>query len=302
MTWKTLKTAAVLAGVVVGIGVCPFVARASDAPPDDKKKAAEAAKANQVEGTLAAVDVSRNSIRVVSTFKDPNTGQKSEMDRTFPVAADAKIFLTDPNKEKTKGAVVKLADLKDGMRVVVLLSEDKKTATEIRATVKDTSVTAGLKSVDAEKRMLTVATKDKQSGQQGAQSYAVAADATVVFLGHEKKGETPGKLSDLKEGMGVTLRMSEDGKTVVAIRVAAPTAQGVVKGVDAAKNTITVTIGAKNTAMDVTYELDKAATVQIDGKSGQLTDLKVGTQVQLLLSRENSGVVGVRAGAKGKVK
>jgi hypothetical protein len=192
---------------------------------------------------------------------------------------------------------VKLADLKDGMRVVVTLTADKKTITEIRASKKVNAVTIGIKSVDAEKRTVTTTSEDKKAGIVRDETYTVAADAPVTFADHGKGAGKPGKLADLRPGMRATLRLSEDGKSVVDIRVAAPTAQGVVKSVDAEKNAITITVGAKDKATDVTHEIEKGATIALDGKEAKLTDLKPGAQIQLLLSPKNA-VVGVRAGEK----
>ena len=62
-----------------------------------------------------------------------------------------------------------------------------------------------------------------------------------------------------------------------------------------------MTVGAKTTATDVTYQVEKGAAVRIDGQEAGLADLKPGTPATLLLSPANDGVVGVRVG-KAKVK
>ena len=288
MSLSALKVAAVVAAVAL-LGIDSVVARAA-APGEEKKKAED--KANQLEGRIAAVDVTANKLRIISVTK--KDGLKSESDQTFPVAADARITLAGEGK---KGAtVVKFADLKDGMRVVVVLTADKKTITEIRAAKKENAVQIGVKSVDAEKRTVTTTIKDK-TGVDRDETYSVAANAPIVFADHGKGAGKPGTLADLQPRMSATLRLSEDGKSVVDIRVAAPKAQGVVKSVDAAKNSITVTVGAKNNATDVTYEVEKGATIALDGKEAKLTDLKPNTPIELLLTSKN-GVVGLRAGEK----
>src|SRR5262249_26138230 len=146
--------------------------------------------------------------------------------------------------------------------------------------------------------------KDVQTGQKNAQdkTFDVAADARIVIEQGGKDGSKAVKLTDLKEGMHVALRLSQDDKAVAGIRVAAPTANGIVKAVDAAKNRVTITIGAKDNAVDNTYEVGKKAPVLINGKEGKLTDLREGMPVYLLLSPEDGGVVGVRAGEKVKSK
>lgn len=288
MSFHVLKAAAVVAAVAL-LGIDSVVARAA-APGEEKKKSED--KANQLEGRIAAVDVTANKLRIISVTK--KDGLKSETDQTLPVAADARITLAGEGKQGA--TVVKFADLKDGMLVVVVLTADKKTITEIRAAKKVNAIAIRVKSVDAEKRMITTTIKDK-TGVDRDEVYSVAANAPVVFADHGKGAGKPGALADVQAGMGATLRLSEDGKSVVDIRVAAPKAQGVVKSVDAVKNAITITVGAKDKATDVTYELEKGATIALDGKEAKLTDLKPNTPIELLLSSKN-GVVGVRAGEK----
>ncbi len=301
MPSNVLRVAAVVAAAVVWAGAGPTAPRASAAPAEgQKKKPAGADKANRLEGVLAAIDASHGEIRVVSATKDPATGVKSEDDRTIAVAANARITLAGEGKDKA--TAVKLADLKDGMRVVVVLSGDGKTATEVHAAPKVNAVAGAVRAVDAARRTVTATVKDKTSGDKTDETLNVAADASVVFEGHTKGGGKTGRLADLREGMSVTLRLTEDRKTVTGIRVAPPTARGVVKAVDAAKGSITVTVGVKGDARDVTYEVEKGAAVRVDGKEAKLADVKPGTPVELLLSPEDGGVVGLRAGEKGKVK
>jgi hypothetical protein len=68
-----------------------------------------------------------------------------------------------------------------------------------------------------------------------------------------------------------------------------------VKSVDADRNSITITVGAKDGATDEKYDIEKGATVVIGGQEAKLTNIKPGTQIELLLSPKN-GAVGVRAG------
>lgn len=295
--FKTMLKFAAVAAVLVGFGT-------GIASAEDKKKPAPGEQANRVEGTLMAVDAARNSIRVVSGKKDPNGGKPSEEDKTYPVAADARIFVMGEVKDKTKpaGEVVKLADLKDGMRVMLILSEDKKTVTAINAAKKVNAVTGGIKSVDASKKSVILSTKDK-GGEGRETEYIVPADVVVTIAGHEKNAGKKGTLADLREKMSATLVLTEDSKTVTEIRVPAPTARGVVKDVDSAKPAITITIGAKDGAKDVSYSVGKEATVRVDGNEAKLVDVKAGTQIILLLSADDGSVVGMYAGEKGtKVK
>ncbi len=296
LTKLKIATALVLAVSLVAAGAGLLAHRVLAEPAKEKPKTTE--NVDQVEGSLKAMDAARNTITITITTKDVQTGQKNAQDKTFAVAADARIVLDQGGKDG--GKAVKLADLKEGMRLVIQLSQDKKTAASIRAAAKENTVDGAVKAVDAAKNTITVMNKDKETKQKQEQTFAVAADARIVLAGHGKGGEKVAKLPDLKEGMRVVLQLSQDNKAVVGIRIAAPTANGVIKAVDAAKNRITVTHGAKDNAKDITYEVAKNAPVLIDGKEGKLTDLKEGMPVFLLLSPEDGGVVGIRVGDKGK--
>jgi hypothetical protein len=278
-----------------GAGVLTHRALAELAP---KKKPAE--NGDQVEGVLKVVDATKNRITITTTTKDVQSGQKNVQEKAFDVAPDARIVLAGPGKDS--GKVVKLTDLKEGMRLVVSLSQDKKTASGIQAAEKQQLVEGAIKAVDAAQNTITVANKDKQTGQKQEATFPVAADARIVRTGHAKGNEKAAKLGDLKEGMRLVLRLSPDNKAVVGIQVAAPTATGVIKSVDAARSSVTVTLGAKDNAKDITYEVEKKAPVLIDGKEGKLADLKEGSPIHLLLSPEDGGVVGIQAGEKKKGK
>ena len=96
------------------------------AAPDEEKKKPED-KTNQVEGRIAAVDVTANKLRIISVTK--KDGQKSESDQTLPVAADARITLAGEGKQGAM--VVKFADLKGEKEVVLLLSANQKAVKRI---------------------------------------------------------------------------------------------------------------------------------------------------------------------------
>jgi len=57
--------------------------------------------------------------------------------------------------------------------------------------------------------------------------------------------------------------------------------KGTVKSVDAAKNSIVVTVGEGDAAKDVTLRVCPKAKVGIDGKAAKLADVKAGAAVKL---------------------
>src|SRR5262249_12822641 len=160
------------------------------------------------EGVLKALDAAQNTITVTITTKDKQTGQKQTQEKAFAVAADALIVLAGPGKEG--GKTVKLADLKEGMRLVVRVSPDKQTATRIQAAEKENLVEGAVKAVDAGQNKLTVSHNDKETGQKQEQTFDVGADARIVLLRHSKGDEKAVQLADLKEGMRLVLRLSPD--------------------------------------------------------------------------------------------
>ena len=75
-----------------------------------------------------------------------------------------------------------------------------------------------------------------------------------------------------------------------------PSIHGIVKTVDAAKATITVSIPAKNgETKDQTVTLAKDAQVSVDGAEAKLADLKTGYHVNLKLTEDKSGAVAIAA-------
>jgi RNA polymerase sigma factor (sigma-70 family) len=99
---------------------------------------------------------------------------------------------------------------------------------------------------------------------------------------------------DLKPNMKVTLQKSAVKELVLGIKAYGAKVDGVLKSVDAEKNTVSVNIlNAQMTAEQVSVAKD--AKVVIDGKEGKLSDLKTGMRVTLQMSAEpeQSLIVGV---------
>jgi hypothetical protein len=160
MLLTKLKTAAavLLAVGLLSTGAGVLTQRALAEPVKEQKKTAE--DGGRVEGVLKALDAAKKTITVTVAGKDVQTGQKNAQEKAFAVAADATIVLAGQGKKG--GQTVKLADLKEGMHLVVRLSQDKKTATRIQAAEKENAVEGAVKAVDAGQNTLTVTNKDKK--------------------------------------------------------------------------------------------------------------------------------------------
>ena len=150
-------------------------------------------------------------------------------------------------------------------------------------------VVGTLLAVEADKQTVTLSTFNRQTGKS-EKTYPVAKDVVVL------RNDKPAKLHDLKKDGHVTVKLSADQKTAVSISEVGKTAMLPLKSVDAAKNavTVTVTTSARGKNLpekkDVTYALEKDATVMFEGKAAKLDDLKdlrLGSSLQLTFSADD---------------
>jgi hypothetical protein len=111
----------------------------------------------------------------------------------------------------------------------------------------------------------------------------VAKDARILI--DEKLA---GKLTDLIDGTVAQLRLSADQATALEVRAEGPSFRGTVKVLDPDKNTITLTIGAKNGVggEDKEFKLSKETVVltEINGAALKVTDVRADKEVILRLS------------------
>ncbi len=174
---------------------------------------------------------------------------------------------------------------------------------------------ASSSAIDAGKRTLTI------GGKEGDRTFEIGKDAKITI--NDGKGDKSSlkesKLANLPVGALVSLRLSLDGKEVVALSAEGRNLDGVLKAVDSDKRTITLTTGSKGEpSVDHTLEMSKDARITIDdgregkfagGKEGKLTDIPVEARVSVKLSLDQkvvsvyvaapqlSGVVKGNAGA-----
>jgi RNA polymerase sigma factor (sigma-70 family) len=147
-------------------------------------------------GMVQSVDAAKNSVTV--TVFNRQTGKT---EKTYELAKDC-VILRD-------GKPVKLGDLKTGGRVTLQLSADQKSIARISE--EGAFLSAPLKSVDAEKRTITVTVEGRQGKQD--KTFQVAKDARVMLEGKEAK------LTDLKAGTQLHLTASvDDANTIVQIQ------------------------------------------------------------------------------------
>jgi RNA polymerase sigma factor (sigma-70 family) len=247
-----------------------------------------------IQGTLKAADAGKGTITasVALTKGEPAT------DRTFAVARNARLFIDDgqvPDKSQPKKQPG-LADLPANAVVNLKLSADRKVVGSIRA--EGQTVTGVAKAVDAAKSTITITVSVK--GERDVERTFPVAKAAQVFI-DDGKPKDKAKLADARGvadvpvGARVTLRLSLDARSVVAIVAEGPSVSfGTVKAVDVAKNTLTL---HDKVAKEKTYSVIKDAVVFLDGKSEarKLADVPVGAVVDLKLLPDQKGVREIRA-------
>jgi RNA polymerase sigma factor (sigma-70 family) len=249
------------------------------------------------QGTLKAVDIGNNSVRIETT---PKMKGEAAVDKTFPVLKNARIFIDDgttkdksqPLKEET------LADLAVHVNAVVFvkLSADRKVVGNIAA--EGPTVTGKLKAVDAAKNAITVTISVRKGDPEVDRTFAVADNARVSVddakVKDKSKPQNEARLADLPAGANVIVRLSLDQQSAIAIRAEGTTFYGALKAVDLAKNSIVVWDKING---EKTFTLDKDAAILLDGKNeaGKITDVPIETVISLKLSADQKTVQGISA-------
>jgi RNA polymerase sigma factor (sigma-70 family) len=222
----------------------------ADQPVKGKK---EGETAIVVSGILKAVHFEKQTVTVAH----------QEGKDTFTVAKGATIMID--------GKRGNLVGLPLGSVVGVNLLADHKTARSIHA--ERPQVSGVVKAVDAEKNTLTV----EDTGAE--KTYTVAEDAKVEVDGRR------GTLAEMAPGARVTLGRV-DLRTADSIQAYGPGFQGVVKAVDAEKNTLAVANRSGPPGPEKTLAVAKDAPIEIDGQRGKLAGLPTGAIVNLALSAD----------------
>jgi RNA polymerase sigma factor (sigma-70 family) len=226
-----------------------------------------------IPATVQSVDAGKHTLTVQVQAEK---GKMERVEKKFELAGDVKVLLTHGLVKETKDGT--LADLAEGVPVVLQLSPDAKTVRRIE--VHGGSLNGAVKAVDADKNSFTLVTKGKEGAVE--KTLALTKGAKVLLDdGLVKGGAKEGKLSDLGEGTPVVVHLSGyDRKTAVGVIAHGPVMHGTLKGVDGGTNTITVTVKENAAVEDKTFPLAK--NVKADG--GKVTDLAAGAAVTLQLS------------------
>jgi hypothetical protein len=260
----------------------------------------------EIRGMLKDVDAKAGTI-TIATLEGRGVSREP-VEKTFTLAKDVEIAL-DTSGGRGRGLGLfkegKLADLKVGTPISLTLSADEKT---VEGIVYEALIVRGtIKFVDADKGAITITTRQGRGGEgEEENAYPVAAGAEIAVddgLGR-RFSVKEAKLAELATGATVTLRLSADQKMIEGVFAEGPMLGGQLKGVDAAKNSITVTIGGgREDAEERTIDVAKGATILVnDGrgrrlsvKEAKLADLPAKASVILRLSVDQKTVTLIRA-------
>jgi RNA polymerase sigma factor (sigma-70 family) len=301
LTKVKIVTALLLAVATLGIGAGWLTHEVlAEKPTNEAGKDADRKDWTEVSGVVKAVDATRNTVTL-----HPDKGFLEP--QTFPVAGDVKVFLDDGTGDKLGFQEGRLADLSEGAPVTLRLSQDRRV---VRIWVEGPTIQGTLKAADAGKGTITAAVAMTKGEPVTDKTFTVARNARLFV----DDGQVPDKsqppkqpgLAELPANAVVFLKLSADRKVVGSIRAEGQTVTGLVKAVDGAKNTITITVSTKGEPdVDRTFTVAKAAQVSIDdGKSKDkakpadargIADVPVGAQVRLRLSLDGQSVVAVVA-------
>lgn len=148
-------------------------------------------------------------ITIVNEEDDDGGGKPVEVE----LAADAIL--------RIGGLPATRRDLKPGMQVPLEFGRDGKLVNAIEAEAAENSVIDGeLIEVDANGDKLVFGREENDDGQPVQQSFAITAETIITLDGK------PAKLSDLKRGASITLRLADDGHSIRAIKATNPEPDG----------------------------------------------------------------------------
>ncbi|MBI2809158.1 MAG: hypothetical protein HYX68_29600 [Planctomycetes bacterium] len=264
---------------------------------DQKSVESIVAEEPLVRGQIKAVDAKKKTITVTLQGRGR---EEAAPEKSYTIAADAEVGIDDGRGRRFSIREGKLDDLSEGAIVTLRLSLDKKLVNSIQA--EGAMVFGTLKSIDAAKRSLTITTRPAR-GDDAAEERTVSVAKEAVVTMDDGRGRRLSvkevKLADLPVGSNVMVRMAVDQTFAMMLRAEGPMLSGMLKGIDAAKNTITIGIPKSRTEFDEkTYTLIKGARVMLDGKETKLGDLKVednGPFLQLRLTLDQKSVQSVQA-------
>ncbi len=263
-----------------------------------------------IRGVVKAVDAKAGTITLAS-----GGGRETAPDeKTYSLAKNVEVCINTAGFAGFRGGAffkeAKLADVTTGTTVGLVLTADQKL---VDAIIAEEAVVRGiLKSVDAQKKTLSVGMivsggREQPAGENVA-TYTVNADTEIAI--DDGRGRRfsiqEGKLEDLAQGATVTLRLTLDKKNVTSVLAEGATVFGVLKEIDPAKRSMTVTTRSGrgddageervlSVSRDALVLVDDGKGRRLSVKEGKLADVPVGAIVMARLSADQGFVMMLKA-------
>lgn len=234
----------------------------------DKKKDTRP-DAGTVTARVKNVNANSNTLTVLIANKN---GEKRGEEKTFTLQPQVRINWVVAKGREPQAA--KLADIQPGDAITLYLSPDGK---EVQAMdVFLPTLHGSIRSVQAERRIITVSRKDKNADTE--QEVVVPKETKILLNDGVSKNEQPkeGSLSDLVEGLVVSVHLDKDRRTAQTMHVHGPTVRGTIRGYDAGTRTLTIQVKEDGQLVEKSYRL--AGNARIEG------ELSVGETVHIRLS------------------
>lgn len=259
---------------------------------DQKSVDAIMAEGQSMRGELKKVDATLGTISISSQLFRGDTVE----DKTFKLAPDTEIAIDDGRGRRYSIREGKVAELVAGSIVTLRLSLDQK---QIQSLVAEGPTLFGtVKSVDAAKNSLMLTLRPTR-GDEAAEDRVLTVAADAAVLVDDGRGRRlsikEGKLADVPVGAAINVRLSIDQNSATLIRAEGSSLVGILKAVDAAKNSITISIprGRGDAPEEKVLTVAEDARLNIEGKEAKLAALKAdenGPIVQLRLSLDGKTV------------
>lgn len=277
----------------------PAVAPSADARAAQRDGVRPPARA-EARGIVKSIDAAKGILVLTMPARREEAAEKS-----YALAKTVEVGVGSGGRGRGTIKEGKLADLTPGVMVSLTLSADEKTVEFIVA--EGPMVRGLLKAVDAEKKTLTVTvgSRGREEAVEEEKTYAVDPNAEIgADDGRGKRFSIKEiKLADLATGSIVTLSLSVDQKHVKDILAEGPSYGGLLKAVDAAKHSLTLTTQGRGEAEEKTLEVAPNALVMLDDgkgrrfslKEGKLADVPVGAAIQVKMSADQKHVTMIRA-------
>jgi hypothetical protein len=226
-----------------------------------------------IQGTVKAVDSDKNTITLELQLG------ATKVDQTYTVPPTASVAIGESKKDGGK-----LADIPVGALATLKLAPDQKAVVSLFA--QGPTIAGTVKAVDAEKNRLTLHVLVHKGEPAQEKTYDVAKDAALRIDGK------PGTLPALPKEAVARIRLSLDQKHVIGLEAEGTGTFGIVKGVDAANNRITLA----NKSGELTLTVAKEAHVSIDGKEAPLEKVPLEAVAAVRLTADQSAALAVAAG------